>query len=113
MGRSISASDLAADSGLTLGRLAAQLDARFTALVNGEAVETLELEDLRTLVSIATRLFAFAVDASEEPPTPVNQSVSPTEAVALASALLRAHDLNPFDLAAWHTRARFSERQCR
>lgn len=110
MGRSMSASDPMAGSGLTLGSLAAHLDARFTALINGEVVETLELEDLRTLVSVATRLYAFAVDESEEAPAPVNQSVSPTEAVALASALLRAHDLNPFDLAAWHTRAHFSER---
>lgn len=106
----MSASDLVVDDDLTIGSLATRLDERFTALIDGDVTETLELDDLRTLISVAARLFAFAVDASDQEPVPVHQSVSPTEVVALASALLRARDLNPFDLAAWHARGPAAER---
>lgn len=110
MGRSMSASDLAAEDAHTIGTLAVQLERRFAALMNGEATETLDLEHLRTLISVGARLFAVALDVSDEQPVPVNGSVSPTEAVALASALISAHDLNPFDLAVWHARGPVSER---
>jgi hypothetical protein len=106
----MSVSDVAAPATQTIGALALALEQRFTELTKGEATETLDLEHLRILVSVSTRLFAFAADASAAPPVPVDESVSPTEAVALASALLRAHDLNPFDLAAWHSRGLPSER---
>ena len=85
----------------TIGTLTAAIEERFIALVSDEVRETLDIGDLRTLVSVATRLYAFAVDDSQEQPAPVNDSVSPTEALVLAGALLRVHGLNPFDLAAW------------
>lgn len=103
----MSVSDVLVGTDHTISSLTALLDERFTALMHGEASETLNLEDLRTLVSVAARLYAFAVDESDEQPVPINESVSPTEVVALASALLHARDLNPFDLAAWHARGPF------
>lgn len=57
----------------------------------------------RRLVGVAGRLHAVAVEEGAEPPGA--QDLTPTEAVVLATAALRAHDLTPFDLALWFSRA--------
>jgi len=57
----------------------------------------------RRLVAVAAR--AYAVAAEEDAPAPSGTDLTPTEAVVLATAALRAHDLNPFDLALWFSRS--------
>jgi hypothetical protein len=61
-------------------------------------------EDLTRLVSGAIRLYAARVEEMEPAIPVVDDTVSTTEAVVVASALLRARRLNPFDLALWFSR---------
>lgn len=59
------------------------------------------------LVSGAIKLYAATVEdaASGAGAVPVTDgTVSTTEAMVMACALLRAHHLNPFDLALWFSR---------
>lgn len=59
------------------------------------------------LVSGAIKLYAAMVEdaASGAGAVPVTDgTVSTTEAMVMACALLRAHHLNPFDLALWFSR---------
>ena len=43
--------------------------------------------------------------AEEGAEPPDARDTTPTDAVALATAALRSHDLNPFDLALWFSRS--------
>ena len=61
-------------------------------------------EDIRAVLSAATRWYASAVEASGHEFRPVDATISATEAVTLACALLRSQDLTPFDLALWFSR---------
>jgi len=63
-------------------------------------------EDLRRLLSAAIRLYAAVSEQAAEDIVPINAEVSTTDAVVLACALLKARELNPFDLALWFSRAR-------
>jgi hypothetical protein len=59
---------------------------------------------IRDIVNAATLLYAkAAADARREVPL-ADPAVDPTALVVLACALLRAGDLNPFDLALWFGR---------
>ena len=57
-----------------------------------------------------TRLYAACSDKAGYEIRAIDETVSPTDAVALACALIRAHNLNPFDLAIWYSRATATER---
>ena len=61
-------------------------------------------EDIRAVLTVATRRYASAVEASGQEFRPVDATISATEAVTLACALLRSQDLTPFDLALWFPR---------
>lgn len=74
-----------------------------TALTRNEAV-TIDVRDMRKLVSSVTRLYAACSDRAGEEIPAIDATVSTTDAVMLACALLRAHDLSPFDLALWFSR---------
>ena len=64
----------------------------------------LSAEDVRAIVSAATRLYANAsAQAGRELP-PVAPDVSTTDALTLACALLRSQDLTPFDMSMWFGR---------
>lgn len=65
---------------------------------------TLAPDEIRAVLSAATRWYASAVEASGQEFPPVDSTISATEAVTLACALLRAQDLTPFDLALWFSR---------
>jgi len=54
------------------------------------------------------KLYAAACETAGREITPVTQEATPTEVVMLACALIRAQDLNPFDLALWFSRANHS-----
>ncbi|MCW3063098.1 MAG: hypothetical protein JWN32_270 [Solirubrobacterales bacterium] len=72
-----------------------------SALGRGSVVDA---RDMRKLVSAAARLYAACSDRACEEIPAIDATVSTTDAVMLASALLRAHDLCPFDLAPWFSR---------
>jgi hypothetical protein len=61
---------------------------------------------LRRLVSGTVRLYAARCEAASADIEPLDRDISTTEAVVMASALLKARDLNPFDLALWFSRTR-------
>ncbi|GAA4762874.1 hypothetical protein [Actinomycetospora chibensis] len=67
------------------------------------AIAALDPDVARRLVAVAGRLYAVAAEEGALPPT--GTDLTPTESVVLATAALRAHDLNPFDLALWFSRS--------
>jgi len=60
--------------------------------------------DVTALLSEAVRLYAAVVEETEREIPPIDATISTTEAMVVACALLRAHRLNPFDLALWFSR---------
>ncbi len=83
--------------------LVATLDAEVTAGLTDGAIAALDPGTARRLVSAAARCWAVAAEEGAEPPD--GRDTTPTDAVALATAALRSHDLNPFDLALWFSRS--------
>ena len=73
------------------------------ALNRGGTVD-IDARDMRTLVSCVTRLYAACSDTAGEEIPAIDTTVTTTEAVMLACALVRAHDLSPFDLTLWFSR---------
>jgi hypothetical protein len=61
-------------------------------------------EDVRAIVSAATRLYANASTQAGLELPPLTPDVSTTDAVTLACALIRSHNLTPFDMAMWFGR---------
>lgn len=59
---------------------------------------------LREAISAATLLYSAAVTARGREVPLADPAVDTTSSVVLACALLRAQDLNPFDLALWFGR---------
>jgi hypothetical protein len=66
----------------------------------------LPVDDLRLAVSAVVELYALANEAAPADIPPLEPGVSTTDAVVMACALLKARDLNPFDLALWFSRTR-------
>ncbi|MEI9812685.1 MAG: hypothetical protein WDO18_08420 [Acidobacteriota bacterium] len=64
----------------------------------------LDPEAVRAMVTAATRLYAQACESAGRELPPLDASVSTTEALTLACALLRSQDLTPFDMALWFSR---------
>jgi hypothetical protein len=61
-------------------------------------------DEVRAIVSAATRLYANAsAQAGRELP-PLTSDVATTDAITLACALLRSQDLTPFDMAMWFSK---------
>lgn len=61
-------------------------------------------EEVRAIVSAATRLYANAsAQAGRELP-PLTPDVATTDAITLACALHRSQDLTPFDMAMWFSK---------
>ena len=61
-------------------------------------------DEVRAIVSAATRLYANAsAQAGRELP-PLSADVATTDAITLACALLRSQHLTPFDMAMWFSR---------
>ena len=61
-------------------------------------------DDVRTIVSAATRLYSSASEQAGRELPPLTPDVSTTDAVTLACALIRWHGLTPFDMAMWFGR---------
>ena len=61
----------------------------------------LSADDVRAIVSAATRLYANASTRAGRELPPLSPDVSTTDAITLACALLRSQDLTPFDMSMW------------
>jgi hypothetical protein len=64
-------------------------------------------DDLAEVMTAATKLYAARAEDRGEYPPPVDaKKVSATEIATIASEMVRAVDLNMFDLSMWHGRPR-------
>ena len=61
-------------------------------------------EQVRAVVSAATRLYVDACTRAGHEVPPVGPDVSTTDAITLACALVRSQDLTPFEMAVWFSR---------
>ena len=66
--------------------------------------DDLSPDDVRVVMSAATRLYASACARAGEELPPVTSDVSTTDAISLACALVRSQDLTPFEMAMWFSR---------
>jgi hypothetical protein len=64
-------------------------------------------EDLKRVMTAAVKLYAARTEANETYPKPISpDKVSATEAVVAVCEMIRAVDLNLFDLSMWYRRVR-------
>jgi hypothetical protein len=75
------------------------------ALDSGEA-SAFASDELTRALTAAVRLYAAKIDAGDGFAPVAGGSVTPTDVVVVVSEMLRAVDLNLFDLAMWYRRAR-------
>lgn len=78
------------------------------ALARGEWAR-IPSSELERVITAAIRLYAIKCEKEEEatlPPPISAEKVTPTEVVIVVSEMLRAANLNLFDLAMWYRRAR-------
>ena len=87
-----------------LSDLARQVRGQIERTIQAGEVAAVPQEDLMNLLSGTVKLYAAAVEEMESEIPPLDASVSTTEAMVVACALMRAHRLNPFDLALWYSR---------
>lgn len=86
-----------------LAAVSAELERAVDEVLAGDGPVELDDTSLQRVVTAAARLHARFGDTHGHT-DPLREDVSPTEAVDLACGLLRARDLNPFDLALWFSR---------
>lgn len=89
----------------TLEALSCELDDAVTAAIDSGSLGDADPATVTRIVTAAVRLYGALAELNNELAEPLDDRVSPTEAVVMATAMLRARDLNPFDLALWFTRA--------
>ncbi|HEY6444322.1 MAG TPA: hypothetical protein VIY66_13395 [Candidatus Acidoferrales bacterium] len=87
-----------------LSALVAQLSEKIEETVKAGEVADVPRPDVTALVSGAVKLYATSAEEAESDVPVIDATVSTTEAMVVACALLRAHHLNPFDLALWFSR---------
>ena len=103
---SMSPSDDARRADLKVGPYEAGEEGAAAALLIERLVERGDVaaEDLKSIVSAVTRLYAAASARAGRELAPLTTDVSTTDALTLACALLRSQDLTPFDMAMWFSR---------
>lgn len=90
-----------------LTALVAELGPQIERTIQAGELAQVPPQDVTHLVSGAVKLYAATVEEAEpgaESAAVIDGTVSTTEAMVVACALLRAHHLNPFDLALWFQR---------
>jgi len=92
------------DAHAEFGELGRALHERTAATLAAGQIARVAPQDVTVLLSEAVRLYAAVVEETEREIPPIDASISTTEAMVVACALLRAHRLNPFDLALWFSR---------
>ena len=86
------AEDLLTIAGRTLAR------GDYTSISSGE---------LASVLTCAMKLYAAKAEAEGQLPAPISaERLTPTEVVLIVTEMLRACNLNLFDLAMWYRRAR-------
>lgn len=83
--------------------LTRELTTEIDAGLGDGAIAALDPGTARALASAAARTYSVAAEEGAQPLS--GEDLTPTDAVVLATAALRAHDLNPFDLALWFSRS--------
>ncbi len=64
-------------------------------------------EDLAQVMTLAVRLYAARAEARDQYPVPLQAGeVTATDVAITASEMIRAVDINLFDLSMWHGRPR-------
>ena len=91
------------DRARRIEELTRELAAEVDAGLGDGAIAALDPGTARALVATAARAYAVAAEEGAEPVS--GEDLTPTDAVVVATAALRAHDLNPFDLALWFSRS--------
>jgi hypothetical protein len=82
------------------------VEAAHRALASGAAAQIPSL-DIERVLTAAAKLYAAKAEAEAMPPPPVSaDKITPTEVVVVVSEMMRAVDLNLFDLSMWYRRAR-------
>jgi hypothetical protein len=94
----------ASDANPQFADLAGDLHTRVAAVIDAGQIARVPPPDVTALVSECVRLYAAVVEETERDFPVIDASISTTEAMVVACALLRAHRLNPFDLALWFSR---------
>ena len=87
-----------------MSELLAQLRGQIERTIQAGEAASLPPEELAGLVSGVVKLYAAAAEEAESEVPVIDATVSTTEAMIVACALMRAHRLNPFDLALWYSR---------
>ena len=76
------------------------------ALANGGSA-SVPSSELERVMTAAVKLYAARAEAEATLPAPVSaEKITPTEVVIFVTEMLRATNLNLFDLAMWYRRAR-------
>lgn len=95
------------DEAAKLSAILVELDAAIRRTIDSGEIVEIPPAGVTNLVSNAVKLYAAIVEEAapgKEPVPVIDGTVSTTEAMVVACALLRAHHLNPFDLALWFSR---------
>jgi hypothetical protein len=90
-----------------LAALLAGLRAQIERTTEAGEIAKVPAAGVTNLVSAAVKLYAAAMEEAEPGAAAIpaiDATVSTTEAMVMACALLRAQHLNPFDLALWFSR---------
>jgi hypothetical protein len=101
----------ASEASPQLEDLTRALHDRIASIIDNGQVARIAPREVTALLTEAVRVYAGVTEEIEREISPIDSSISTTEAMVVACALLRAHRLNPFDLALWfsRTRQRFGE----
>ena len=91
----------ASEEAARLTRLVAEVRAQIERTTQAGELASVQKEDVTNLVTGAIKLYAAYTEELETEIPPVDSTVSTTEAMVVACALLRAQHMNPFDLALW------------
>src|ERR1700728_375437 len=85
----------------TLSSAVAAVRARIQAATEAGELAAVSREDVTSRVTAGIKLYGAYAEGSETKIPPIDLSLSTTEAMVVACALLRAQHMTPFDLALW------------
>jgi hypothetical protein len=93
--------------GAEFGRRAEALAALAEHALARGATDEIASADIERVLTAAMKLYGVKAEAEAVLPPPVSaDKITPTEAVVVISELMRAVNLNLFDLSMWYRRAR-------
>ena len=92
------------DEAAKLSALLAPLRGQIERTIQAGELASVPQQEIMSLMNGAVKLYAAAVEELESEIPVIDATVSTTEAMVVACALMRAHRLNPFDLALWYSR---------